>query len=155
MLFYKTTYPRHFSYKNVVAIKYVFQRWAIPGLFFIFIFSIQLTVNVQYKFLPMTGFKLRTSDIGSYPSTNWVTTTARHKMCYPKILIWAKLCLFLFIFARDSRMKGADESTELWLFLLIWNTPFSTLWKAKLFLGHNLFKFTLACQGGKMRQLLT
>ena len=34
---------------------------AIPSLFFfIFVFSKQLTVNVQYKFLPMTGFEPRT-----------------------------------------------------------------------------------------------
>ena len=34
-----------------------FKKMAILGLFFIFIFSIQLTVNVQYKFLPVTGFE--------------------------------------------------------------------------------------------------
>ena len=55
------------------------KKWAIPGLFFfIFVFSIQLTVNVRYKFLPMTGFEPRTSGIGSNRSTNWATTTA-HK----------------------------------------------------------------------------
>ena len=48
-----------------------FFKWAIPGLFFfIFVFSIQLTVNVQYKFLLMTRFEPRTSGIGSYCSTN-------------------------------------------------------------------------------------
>ena len=47
------------------------KKWAIPGLFFfIFVFSIQLTVNVRYKFLPMTGFEPRTSGIGSDCSTN-------------------------------------------------------------------------------------
>ena len=54
--------------------KYFF-KWAIPGLFFfIFVFSIQLTVgkqlNVRYKSLPMTGFELRTSGVGSDRSTN-------------------------------------------------------------------------------------
>ena len=40
------------------------KKWAIPGLFyFIFVFSIQLTVNVQFKCLPMTGFEPRTSEI--------------------------------------------------------------------------------------------
>ena len=55
-----------------------FFKWAIPDFFFfIFVFSIQLKVNnVQYKCLPMTGFKLRTSGIGSDRSTNWATTTA-------------------------------------------------------------------------------
>ena len=48
-----------------------FFKWAIPGLyFFIFVFSIQLTVNVKYKMLPMTGFEPRTSGIGSDRSTN-------------------------------------------------------------------------------------
>ena len=37
---------------------------------FFFVFSIQLTVNVRYKFLPMTGFEPRTSGIGSDRSTN-------------------------------------------------------------------------------------
>ena len=45
--------------------------WAIPGLFlFIFVYSIQLAVNVQYKFLPMTEFEPRTSGIGRNHSTN-------------------------------------------------------------------------------------
>ena len=56
----------------------IFLNWAIPGLFlFIFAFSIELTVNVQYKFLPMTGFKPGTSEMGSDHSTNWATTTAQ------------------------------------------------------------------------------
>ena len=55
-----------------------FFKWSIPGpFFFIFVFSIQqLTVNVQFKCLPMTGFKLLTPGIGSDHSTNWATTTA-------------------------------------------------------------------------------
>ena len=49
----------------------LFKKWAIPGLFFfIFVFSKQLTENVQYKISPMTGFELRTSGIGSNCSTN-------------------------------------------------------------------------------------
>ena len=41
-----------------------FYNCTIPGLFlFIFVLSTQLTVNV--KFLPMTGFELRTSGIGN------------------------------------------------------------------------------------------
>ena len=50
---------------------FLIKIWSIPGLFFfIFVFSIQLTVNVQYKFLLMTGFEPRTSGIGSDRSTN-------------------------------------------------------------------------------------
>ena len=56
---------------------FFFKKWAIPGLFFfIFVFSIQLTVNVQYNFLLMTGFEQQTSGNGSNRSTNWATTTA-------------------------------------------------------------------------------
>ena len=52
----------------------IFLKCAIPGLFFlIFVFSIQLTVNVQYKILQMTGFEPRASGIGSERSTNWAT----------------------------------------------------------------------------------
>ena len=39
-------------------------------LFLIFVFSIQLTVNIQFHFLPMTGFERRTSGVGSDCSTN-------------------------------------------------------------------------------------
>ena len=47
------------------------------GLFFFFLlFSVQLTVNVQYNFLLMTGFEPRTSAIVSDRSTNWATTIA-------------------------------------------------------------------------------
>ena len=46
---------------------YVFKKWAI---FVIFVFSIQLTVNVQHNFLPMTGFEPQTSGVGSDRSTN-------------------------------------------------------------------------------------
>ena len=55
-----------------------------PLFFFIFVFSIQLTVNVRYKFLPMTGFEPRTSGIGSDRSTNWATTTAKNYSYSPK-----------------------------------------------------------------------
>ena len=56
----------------------VFLKWAIPGLFlFIFVFSIQLTVNIQFNFLPMTGSEPQTYGIGSNRSTNWATTTAQ------------------------------------------------------------------------------
>ena len=56
---------------------FLYKRMAILGLFFfIFIFSKQLTVNVQFNFLLMTGFELRTTGTGSNRSTNWATTTA-------------------------------------------------------------------------------
>ena len=47
------------------------KKWAIPGLFFfIFAFSIELTVNVRYKFLLMTRFEPGTSGFRSDRSTN-------------------------------------------------------------------------------------
>ena len=64
-----------------------FFKWASRSLFFfIFVFSIQLTVNMQYNFLPMTGFEPRTSGVGSNRSTNWVTTTAQVNDFYRKPL---------------------------------------------------------------------
>ena len=42
-----------------------------------FVFLIQLTVNVQYKFLTMNGFKPQICGVGSDHSTNWVTITAQ------------------------------------------------------------------------------
>ena len=49
----------------------MFFTWANPALFlFIFFFSIQLTVNIQYEFLPITGFEPRTFGVGSDRSTN-------------------------------------------------------------------------------------
>ena len=49
-------------------------RWAIPGLFFfIFVFS---NLRLADKTLPMSGFELRISGVGSNRSTNWATTTA-------------------------------------------------------------------------------
>ena len=60
------------------------------SFFFIFVFSIQLTVKFQYNFLPMSGFEPRTSGIGigSDRSTNWaattVTTTAPVIWCFYK-----------------------------------------------------------------------
>ena len=53
------------------------KKWAIHILFFfIFIFSLQLTVNIQYKILMMTGFEQQISGIRRDSSTNWATTTA-------------------------------------------------------------------------------
>ena len=62
---------------------FLFLKWVITGLFFfIFVFSIKLTVYVQYKFLPMTGFQPWTSGIGSDRSTNCDTTTALEIMFF-------------------------------------------------------------------------
>ena len=49
--------------------------WAIPGLFFfIFVFSIQSSLNTK---LPTTGFELRISGAGRDCSANCATTTAQ------------------------------------------------------------------------------
>ena len=57
-------------YKESLAALIEIKR-AIPGLFsVILVFSMQVIVNVQYKMLLMTGFKLRASGIGSDRSTN-------------------------------------------------------------------------------------
>ena len=62
---------KHNKRQGLAILKTFLKKWTIPGLFFfIFIFSIHLTVNVQYKFLAMTGFETWTSGIGSDRSTN-------------------------------------------------------------------------------------
>ena len=43
-----------------------FKKWAIPGPLFLYF----RLLKVQYKMLPMTGFKLGTSGIGTNRSTN-------------------------------------------------------------------------------------
>ena len=56
-------------------------KWAIPDVFFfIFVFSIQLTVYVQFKFLPMTGFELWTYQL----SHNHCP--ANYLLCQSKVL---------------------------------------------------------------------
>ena len=62
--------------------------------FIIFVFSIQLTVNVWYKFLPMTGFELQTSRIGSHRSTNLATTTAQTFLPLQMVLRLTAVALF-------------------------------------------------------------
>ena len=70
---------------NSVAIVHLFKMGHSRALFiFIFVFSIQLTVSAQYQFLPMTGFELQTSGVGSDRSTNLVTATAKY---YPELHI--------------------------------------------------------------------
>ena len=61
------------SYAGTVKYALLFfkKKWAISDLFFfIYVFSKQLAVNVQYKFLAMTGFEPQTSGIGNNHSTN-------------------------------------------------------------------------------------
>ena len=89
-----------------------FQKWANPGLFSsIFVFSIQLIVNVQYEMLPMTGFESRTSGIGSDRSTNLATTTAH----FAHIVITC-LPLGIYLLGRNlfmSRTKWTNRSPKL------------------------------------------
>ena len=72
----------------------IFKKWAISGLFFfIFVFSIQLTVNVQYKCLAIAGFEPRTSGIGSDCSTNWATPLPFPLIFNTGLKIHLKQCL--------------------------------------------------------------
>ena len=68
---------------------HILKNGPIPAsVFFIFVFSIQLILNVQYKFLPMTGFELRTSAVRGECSTTWATTTTLNAHSWnSKILI--------------------------------------------------------------------
>ena len=65
-----------------------------PRPLFLFVFSLQLTRNVQHNFLPMTGFELRASGFGIDHSTNWATTTSLH------LIISSLICFQLRIFFR-------------------------------------------------------
>ena len=68
---------RMFNFENVFGFSFLtfflFSKVRSRHLFFIFVFSIQLTVHIQHKFLPITGLEPRTSRVGSDRSTNWAT----------------------------------------------------------------------------------
>ena len=90
------------------------KNWAIPVLsFFIFVFSIQFAVNVQYNFLPMTAFEPRTSGIRSNHSTNWATTTAQ----YPFVRIALDTCSW--------SIQNKNLNFEKGIFLVTQNPAFS------------------------------
>ena len=57
------------------------------------------------KFLPMTGFEPRTSDIGSNRSTNWATTTA-HGVDYLNVQNYS---LYL---CKDSFCSSGKSDTQ-------------------------------------------
>ena len=64
--------------EQLILIEDLFLKWAIPVLFFfIFVFSTQ-----KINDLSMTGFKPRTSGVGSDYSTNWATTTVQEKFSF-------------------------------------------------------------------------
>ena len=54
------------------------KKWVIPGHFFLYfrLFNTVDNKNVQYNYLPKTGFEPQTSGIKSNHSTNLATTTA-------------------------------------------------------------------------------
>ena len=98
------------TFKGIIYLDLCFFKWAIPGLFFLYfrLFNTQLTVNNKQMFnknkvLPMTGFELQTSGIGSDRSNNWTTTTT------------PDLCLsFIFIFTASrfgEKYFGGQFST--------------------------------------------
>ena len=74
----------------MISLYKVFLKWDNPGLFFfIFVFSIQLTVNIQYKFLPMTEFEPWTSAVRSDRSTNCpILMKLTTRPAYIKILFY-------------------------------------------------------------------
>ena len=77
ILFSVTRLVQRHSVSHILFVSFIqcFLKRDNPGLFFfIFVFSIQLTVNFQYNFSPTTGFEPRTSGFRSDRSTNWATT---------------------------------------------------------------------------------
>ena len=67
----------------LIITNFFFKNGLISASFSLFfVFSIQLTVNVQYKFLPMAGFEPLTSGVGSNRSTNFFFNLMTNK-CFP------------------------------------------------------------------------
>ena len=62
-------------YRRCLLYIVLLKKWTIPGLFFFYL-RLFNTVDSEYmnKILPMTGFELQTSSVGSNHSTNWATT---------------------------------------------------------------------------------
>ena len=64
-------------------------NWPIPvSFFFIFVFSIQLIVNVQYNFLPMTAFE---------PETLWSWKQLLYQLSRATTTVCKKLSVFFDI----------------------------------------------------------
>ena len=84
---------------------------AIPALFFfIFVFSIQLTVKCSIKFFLMTEFEPQTSWIWSDHSTYWAKTTAIYSKLFPN-LAWSKnFHCFTLIDLKVRSMDGCCSS---------------------------------------------
>ena len=81
-----------------------FFEWAIPGLFF-FIFSFSIQLTFLYIFLPMTGFKPRTSGDWSNHSANCATTTALYLNLF--MILFFYLCSPFSLFISED--KEADR----------------------------------------------
>ena len=126
------------------------------SFFFMFVSSIQLTVNVQYKFFPMTGFEPRTSGIGNDRSTNWATTTARDvvvKLVFGLfndhlemmgLDLWCTFSREKFIEPFDSKFHRKLPLLYLLLHLCIYFSfylSFSAVFFLSIFVYHSLFLF--------------
>ena len=107
----KTPRLAHFINKNFLLQSVCF-KWAIPGFFFfIFVFSIQLTVNKCSKqIFPMTWFEPRTSGVETNCSTNWARITVQtlsilaDEMCPQKHKnLWTINMETIFFFSKWTR----------------------------------------------------
>ena len=63
----------------LISLDFTSYKWAIPGLFYLLVSSFQQLAE-NYKILPITGFKLRTSGLGSDCFANWATTATQ--LCF-------------------------------------------------------------------------
>ena len=65
---------------SILETRFLFER-AIPDFFFLY-FSLFNTVDNEQlnKNLPMTGFELQTSGVGSNRSTNWAKISAQKRV---------------------------------------------------------------------------
>ena len=70
----------------------IFSKMGHSQPLFLFVFSIQLIVIVQYKFWPMIGLEPRTSGIGSNRSTTTTACGQLIKACNTYLLIGKCCC---------------------------------------------------------------
>ena len=81
-LFYSSANSMRYKKKQFSCCLKCFNRMNnFPACFFIFVFSIPLTVNqCSNKNLSMPGLKLRTSGVIIYHSANWATTNVQNEL---------------------------------------------------------------------------
>ena len=130
MMFFKWSIPKrafesissdYNEIQRYIEILESYPHWSFAGqnmslsrhLFLNFCPLIQLTVNVLYEHLPMTGFEPRTSYVISDWSGNWTTTTCR--TFFVKIGHSRPLFLYFRLFYKQVNRKNWFNEICRWL----------------------------------------